>query len=132
MFVAKIHLALMDSIDPPYQEMALEMTERFIEENKCETMQEKMLAEAMIGSFIRHLNLCRKLNRAIYDSDGVPNKEQNRYMATIGKQVDVAYRQYMTAFMMFSQSRKPPVSLNINTSATVISQTITHENERAT
>jgi hypothetical protein len=126
------HIALMNSFDHSYQEMALEMTERFIEENKCETMQEKMLAEALIGSFIRHLDFSRKLNRAIYDSSGVPSKEENKYIAFLGKQADVAYRQYMAAFMIFNQGRKPPMSLNINTSATVISQTITHENERAT
>lgn len=126
------HIALMESFDYRYQEMALEMAARFIEENNCTSMQEKMLAEAMVGSFIRYLDLSRKLNRAIYEAEGMPTKEQNKYMALLGKQVDLAHRQYISALMVFNHGRKPSVSLNINTSTTVVSQTITHENERAT
>ncbi len=117
------HIALMESFDPHFQDMALELTAQFIEENGCTTMVEKMQAELLVNAFLRVLADSRRLNETLREQAyGGATKEQSRHIAILSKQVDRANRQFLSAVMVFKHWRAAPVSLSVKT--TNISQTI--------
>ena len=117
------HIALLESFDHHYHEMALELTAQFIAENDCRTVAEKMQAEIIIGYFIRILECSRKLNGA-FDPYWMPSKERNKLITLLMKQVDLATRHFHASLALFRQWRMPAISLNIKTNNAFVAQNV--------
>ena len=117
------HIALLESFDCRFHDMALELTTQFISENNCVTVADKMQAEITVGAFIRILDCSRKLNEAL-DPYFMPNKERNALIALLSKQIDRATRQFHSALSTFKYWKMSPVSLNINTNNAFVAQNI--------
>ena len=117
------HIALLESFDWRYHEMALELTSQFIIENNCTTVVEKMQAEITVGAFIRILDYSRKLNQAL-DGYTTAGKEWNVRIALLIKQVDNATRQFHSAIATLKHWKMSPVSLNINMNNAFVAQNI--------
>lgn len=110
---------LMESVDENYRSLAKDLTSKIIIENNCTKTEEKMLAEVMVGSFIRYIDNSRRLNNEYNCTNITTNR--NNYIAILSKQVDRANRQYLSSLMALKQLKSPNIEMNIKTQNAFVS-----------
>jgi hypothetical protein len=106
------HVGLMESFEPRYQGMALEL---------CETAAEKATAELAANAFVRAIACSRKFNR-LSEEYWLTGKEQTTHMAMYSKQIDRSYRQYASAISLLSQLKSPRPEIIIRTNNAFVAQ----------
>jgi hypothetical protein len=115
------HVGLMESFEPRYQGMALELSSQIIIDYKCETAAEKATAELAANAFVRAIACSRKFNR-LSEEYWLTGKEQTTHMAMYSKQIDRSYRQYASAISLLSQLKSPRPEIIIRTNNAFVAQ----------
>jgi hypothetical protein len=114
------HYNLANTTDQAFGALAVDFCKQVIQEYKCETSSEKALAELLASSYIRYLKVANRLDTSI--SGDYLSKERNAFMTILSKELDRAFRTYLTALTTLKQLKNYPVRLNIKATTAFVAQ----------
>lgn len=120
-FEVETHAALMEAFSSQYRGMAKELSSQIIKEYSCTTHIEKMLAEVVVGAFIRFIDNSRRLNNELECT--TINENRTKYITILSKQADRSHRQYLNSLAMLQQIKAPTIQMNIKTNTAFVTQT---------
>ncbi len=114
------HHLLLQTVGERYKGFLLEMCRQITEEYSCATASQKALAQMAASAYVRSLEYGDKLNGQI----GINwhDKALNAYTAILSKEVDRAYRQFVSAMTLLKQMKAPELSVNIKTNTAFVAQ----------
>jgi hypothetical protein len=112
---------LMTSVIPSqYRTFAIDMCRKLQEEFRCEFISEKSLCELVTVSYIRTLEIQRRINNLF--TEGLSGDIEVRFLAILSKELDRANRHYITAIQNLKMSKQPPMKVVITTDKAIIGQ----------
>jgi hypothetical protein len=114
------HCAMMESFNENNRIPVFEMTNDLIKELNCTTEIEKSLASTVVMSYMRFLDNSRRLNNE-YETGQISDL-RNKYIDNLSKQIDRAYRQYITSLVTLQQIKAPKLELTVKTKNAFIGQ----------
>lgn len=116
------HLLLTESLPSKFSSLAIKMAKSIIAEYKCSTSLEKSLVELIVNSFCRSLYLSSIL--VVVLEQKTVQIEQNfiNYYKFIGKELDKANREYLTAITTLYQLKTPNIQLNLKADTAILGQ----------
>lgn len=114
------HILLAESLPAKYGSLSIKMTDSIIAEYSCSTTLEKSLVEIIVSSFCRSLYLSTLLSN-ILNRESVP-VEQNfvNHYNFIGKELDRANREYLTALTALQQLKSPRLNVNLKADTAIV------------
>lgn len=106
--------------DKRYQTLMLSVVNQLVDEYKCNTASEKMLAETAAWAYCRAIEYGRKLN-------GITRQEylsavKTGHYALLSKEVDRATRQYIGALQALKTIKQPPLSVTFKADNAFVAQ----------
>lgn len=113
------HLLLASSTtSEEYRTFAIEFANQIIKNYECKTPVEKSLAHTISSAYIRMMEYSALLSR-------VKNMEyitdaKIRYYGMLGKEIDRANRQYLSALSALSQIKSPKLAVTVKTQAAFV------------
>lgn len=111
---------LVESVDDEYRAFISDFTKQIISEFSCERPSEKALAQVVVSTYIRVLNLSKKM-RVVLSFDHA-DKERTAYIAILSKELDRAHRQYLTAYQALKHTKMPPLELKLKAKTAFVAQ----------
>lgn len=116
------HLLLTESLPSKFSSLSIKMAKSMIAEYKCSTSLEKSLVELIVNSFCRSLYLSSIL--VVVLEQKTVQIEQNfiNYYKFIGKELDKANREYLTAITTLHQMKTPNIQLNLKADTVILGQ----------
>lgn len=116
------HLLLTESLPSKFSSLSIKMAKSMIAEYKCSTSLEKSLVELIVNSFCRSLYLSSIL--VVVLEQKTVQIEQNfiNYYKFIGKELDKANREYLTAITTLHQMKTPNIQLNLKADTAILGQ----------
>ena len=118
---AETHMGLIEGFGHRYGGMADELSSRIIKEYQCNTHAEKMLAETVVGAFMRYLDASRRFNNGLAANSDI-TANLTGFLAMMSKQMDRAHRQYLSALMTLKQLKAPNIEVNIKAKTAFVAQ----------
>jgi len=119
-FELDTHFALTETTSARYRALVVKLCKQIIQEYDCKTPSEKALAEIIAGAFVRQLRCASRLE------DGLGSDNLNSYtasiMSVIGKELDRAHRQYLSAIQTLRIIKQPPLNVSIKTNTAIVGQ----------
>ena len=109
------------AINGEYRSLAIEFANGLTREYEVKTPSEKSLVQAAVNAYIQLLHNSRRFNDA-EESGKYISSERTKYLAMLGKQIDRANRQLMSAIAMLQQMKNPPLNVNIRTHTAFVAQ----------
>lgn len=110
-----------------YRTFAIDMMRQLQKEYNCTLPSEKATTELITLSFVRILELQRRINGYINDS---MSKTDISYFAVLSKELDRANRQYLSALHTLRMLKQPSLNVNIKTNTAIVGQNqIIQENQ---
>jgi len=106
--------------DKRYQTLLLSVVNQLVDEYKCNTASEKMLAETAGWAYCRAIEYGRKLN-ALTRQEYL-SSEKNGYYSMLSKEVDRATRQYIGALQALKTIKQPPLSVTFKADNAFVAQ----------
>lgn len=136
------HTALMRSVEPHYQEFAIQQRDLLIQEYKCATPSDKTLCELAAGALSRHASATQKLQylRDEYwstknhrtrtggsryqkqEEESTNVRDHLRRIEIESKEVDRSLRQYQSIIAQLSQRNSPMPEVHIKAAFVAQSQ----------
>lgn len=113
------HFALNYTVGNYYKEMVVKFCNQLLEEYSCKTPSEIALAEIAASSFARYLDYSDLLSEISHKPF---NKMINTSFSVLSKEVDRAYRAYVSAILTLKQLKNPPLKVRIKTTNAFIAQ----------
>lgn len=100
------------------------MRNRLIEENRITSLAESMVLDMVINSYFRSLHCWKWYNNLVVEADGKANLdwENINRMKEIGKQADLANRQFYAALAFLKELKQPPLTVKIHTKEAFVAQ----------
>ena len=114
------HILIIKSLPESYQPVAVEVINQLTKEFQCKTTSEKILAEVAGYSYARYLLYTRN-SQLLLDVDFL-SSQKNGYYGLIGKEAEMAIRQYTSAISNLRQMRAPTVNLHFKDSTAYVAQ----------
>lgn len=116
------HILLSESLPAKFSSMAINMAKSMIAEYKCTTVLEKSIVELIVNAFCRSLYLS-SLMVVVFGQEPV-QIHQNfiNYYNFIGKELDRANREYLTAITTLHQLKSPHIQLNLKAETAILGQ----------
>jgi hypothetical protein len=99
------------SVAEYYKTFGIELMRSLKMEFDCKSTSEQATAELVAISFIRTLDIQRKING--YLGKGEITDMGVRYLAVMSKELDRANRHYLSALQTLRLMKQPPIQLNI-------------------
>lgn len=116
------HFLLAESVNTKFAAMSIKMTQDLIKEYNCTTTLEKSLVEIIVNAFCRSLNLSAQLTTVLSrDSIGIEQGHINLY-SFLGKELDRANREYLTALSTLQQIKSPSIKVNLKAETAIVGQ----------
>jgi len=139
---------LMTEVIPDkYRTMAIDMSRQLQRDYNCQIASEKAIAEMAVINYVRFLDLQERMIEAFavekeqsYHHDSCLNNKDPFYASSpyrtacqrtvlelkllgiLGREMDRAHRQYLTAIQMLHNLRQPTMQVNIKTQTAVVGQ----------
>lgn len=111
---------LMFTIVPEqYRTFAIDMMRQLQKEFNCLLTSEKATTELIVLSFVRVLELQRRINGYINDQ---LSKTDVTFFAILSKELDRANRQYLSALQTLRMLKQPSLNVNIKTNTAIVGQ----------
>lgn len=104
---------------------AISLRNNLIQEYDASTPSEKMVVDMAVTAYFRHLNLTSAYSKILSPDDHsitFRNQEGVNELKEIGKQADIAYRQFLTAITFLKELRRPPLNVQVQTKQAFIGQ----------
>ncbi len=111
---------LATNVSEPYKTFGIQMLRDLQKEYNCTTVSEKATVELATLSYIRMLDLERRLNRYIYDSN--MNNADLILFGLLSKDLDRAIRQYLSSLQALKIMKQPQLQVNIKTETAIVGQ----------
>lgn len=108
------------SVSEQYRTFAIDLNRKFQQEFDCKTSSEKATAELAVISYIRTVEIQRKINN--YLELGSNTGLGVQFLTALSKELDRANRHFLTAVQTLRMTRQPPMNVNIKTQTAVIGQ----------
>lgn len=122
-------ILLINTIPERYRSFALNMLKQLQDDYKCTLMSEKSTAELVVLSYIRILELQRRLD-AYLDEGGLAKIDMS-YYAVLSKDLDRATRQYLYALQTLKTLKTPPLKVSIKTNTAIVGENqVIQENQK--
>lgn len=99
---------------------AIDLMRKITTEYNCETVSEKAIVELATASFVRALDIQKKITD--YLDMGSVTSNGVQYLGVLSKDLDRAHHQYLSAIQTLKSFRQPPMQVNIKSHTTVIGQ----------
>lgn len=116
------HFLLAESVNTKFAAISIKMTQDLIKEYNCTTTLEKSLVEIIVNAFCRSLNLSAQLTTVLSrDSIGIEQSHINLYNF-LGKELDRANREYLTALSTLQQIKSPSIKVNLKAETAIVGQ----------
>ena len=106
--------------DKRYQTLFLSVVNQLVDEYKCNTASEKMLAETAAWAYCRAIEYGKKLN-SITRQEYLSAIKTSHY-SLLSKEVDRATRQYLTALQALKTIKQPPLSVTFKADNAFVAQ----------
>jgi len=114
------HYPLVCAVKDEYKPLAVEFANQLFKEYEVKSSGEKALVQVIINSYIQLLHNSRRYNN---NSDvEFLSPERTKHLAMLGKQIDRANRQFLSALSMLHQMKSPPLNVNIKAHTAFIAQ----------
>jgi len=110
----------MESIEDKYRGMILNLRRDLIKEYNCKTHSEKALADMIVSAYARYLSATKMLVNTV--TMGHTNPNLNNFISVTSKEVDRAYRHFITAFETLRQIKQPELKIKVQTKNAFIAQ----------
>ena len=108
------------AVDEQYRTFGIDLMRKVQGEFNCTTPSEKATAELMVISYIRTLEIQRRING--YLSNGTITHDGVGFLNVMSKELDRANRHYLTALQTLRMLKQPPMQVNIKTQTAVVGQ----------
>ncbi len=108
------------SVTENYKTFGIDLMRKFQTEYACSHASEKAMAELAAVSFIRILDIQRRITN--YLDIGTFSGIGVQYVATLSKELDRANRHYLSAIQLLRTLHQLPMQVNIKTNTAVIGQ----------
>lgn len=116
------HFLLAESVNTKFAAMSIKMTQDLMKEYNCTTTLEKSLVEIIVNAFCRSLNLSAQLTTVLSrHSIGIEQSHINLYNF-LGKELDRANREYLTALSTLQQIKSPSIKVNLKAETAIVGQ----------
>ena len=116
------HLLLTESLPDKFSSMAINMAKSIIAEYKCTNTVEKSLVEIIVNSFCRSLYLSSILVVVLEQKTVQIEQNFTNYYKFIGKELDKANREYLTAITTLHQLKSPNIQVNLKADTAILGQ----------
>lgn len=114
-------------IGEQYRTFGIDMLKKLQAEYNCAATSEQATVELIVISFIRVLELQRRINNYINDQ---MSKLDILFFAILSKELDRANRQYSAALQTLRMLKQPSLNVNIKTNTAIVGQNqIIQENQ---
>ena len=110
--------SLMQSVEENNHGLAIEIKRTLQEEFDCKNYSEKMLVDLITNAYIRGLSFSNKLVANQQKAGGIYEGYRNH----LSKEVDKAFRQYITGIETLKCMKQPPLNVTLKTETAFISQ----------
>ena len=97
---------------------AIDLMRKIQTDYGCVSSSEKAIAELASSSFVRALDIQKKIKSYLDMGEITGNGVQ--YLGVLSKDLDRAHNQYLTAVQTLKSFRQPPLQVNIKTKTAVI------------
>lgn len=102
-----------------YRTFAIDMMRQLQKEYACELPSEKAITELITLSFVRILELQRRINNYISSSI---NRTDLTFFALLSKDLDRANRQYLSGLQTLRMLKQPSINVSIKTNTAIVGQ----------
>lgn len=119
-FALDNHYAATDTVKKEYKPMVIEIANQFVAEYRCTNPSEKALADLAASAYCRYIQYSSHFQN-ISNIEWL-SSEKNGLYANYSKEVDKAYRQFLTAIMTLKQMKSPISQINVRTNTAFVAQ----------
>lgn len=112
--------SLIETIDEKYRPMAVELRRQLIKDFDCKTYSEKVLVDTVTSGYMRHLRSAKVYNNIL--AKGTLDKLGCDILSTMGKEMDRAQRQLMTALQTLVNLKRPPLKVQVKAQNAFVAQ----------
>lgn len=101
----------MESVTDGYQDLIVSFTNELIIEHDCKTPTEIALARMAAAAYVKSCDYSEELRNC--RGDTWLSGAKNGFFSMIGKEIDRANRQFMSAIIALKQLRSPSIEINV-------------------
>ncbi len=109
---------LMKAVNEEYRGLALQMKRDLQEEFDCMSFSEKMLVDLMVNAYIKKLRYSDKME---HNQQYIGHKYDS-YRCFLSKEIDRAYRQFLSALETMRVMKQPAMKVNIKTNTAFVGE----------
>lgn len=115
---------LQESVGSKNMHHALKLRKELIAEHKATSVTELMMIDLAINAYFRGLRSAKVYSSLMENNNGRINTEQSivNVLKEMGKQIESASRQFMSALTTLKEMKQPPVKVKIQTKEAYIAQ----------
>ena len=117
---SETHYALLKTIPETHQPLGLKLLSEWCSEFGCESSSEVALVEVMVSCYVRYLNVSEKYTGFLKLTEITSMHLQ--FYASIGKDLDRAYRHYISSLSTLKQLKAPSLELTVRAKNAYIAQ----------
>lgn len=110
------------SIDQSY---ILKLREQLVSEYKASSTSEMLIVDMAVNAYFRSLRASVIHINLIQNKDGVlltPEQTRTNLLKELGKQIEMANRQFMTAITFLKELRQPPINVKVHAKEAFVGQ----------
>lgn len=107
-------------VEESKRSFAMRMCEELEKEYRVTTYSEKMLVQSITIAYCRMQEYIRYFRN--YAADEWPTSAKGKYLSTLGKEIDRANRQYLTALQVLKSFKQPPLKVSVTAKTAFIAQ----------
>lgn len=117
-FSSETGYMLMKAVNEEYRGLALQMKRDLQEEFSCKSFSEKMLVDLMVNAYIKKLRYSDKME---HNQQYIGHKYDS-YRCYLSKEIDRAYRQFLSALETLKAMKQPAMKVSIKTSTAYVGE----------
>lgn len=117
-FSSETGYMLMKAVNEEHRGLALQMKRDLQEEFACKTVSEKMLVDLMVNAYIKKLRYSDKME---HNQQYIGHKYDS-YRGYLSKEIDRAYRQFLSALETLKFMKQPAMKVNIKTNTAFVGE----------
>lgn len=110
-FSSETGYMLMKAVNEEHRGLALQMKRDLQEEFSCSSISEKMLIDLMVNAYIKKLRYSDKMEH----NQQYIGQKYDSYRSYLSKEIDRAFRQFLTALETMRALKQPAMNVSIKT-----------------
>ncbi len=115
------HQALICATKEDFRPLAIEFANSLAKEYDCKTPSEKSLSQVVVNSYIKLMESSMRFTLGA-DSGEYITEDRTKYLAMLGKEMDRANRQFISALSLLKQIKSPEIRVDVKADTAFIAQ----------